>query len=357
MTANARLRAAAVRHAVYLERYKSGVWLRLARLLDRADIDLVAELQKRTANSELTQYRLELLLEAVREMNAEAMTRYREALRAEMRGLAGYELDYQRRAVQSAVPAAIVADLTVVAPTFGTVYAAALSRPFQGRVLRDWGRSLERSRLQKVQQALRLSVVEGEPVSRAIQRLRGTKAARFRDGVLAISRREAEAVSRTAINHVVTQARDNFYAANKDLVKGWQFVATLDTRTTPECQSLDGKVFPIGEGPMPPRHFNCRSSSVPVLKSWREIGVDRDEVPAGTRASMDGQVAATETYGEWLRKQPAAVQDEALGKAKGRLFRQGGLSVDRFVSPTGRPYSLDELRRREADAFDEAGVE
>lgn len=353
---NDALRARTVAHAVYLERYKSGVWQRLARLLDKADVDLVAELQKRTASSELTQYRLELLLDAFRDLNHAAMQKYRAALRAELRGLAGYELDYQTRLLQATVPGSILASTTIVTPSVGTIYAAAMKRPFQGRILRDWAAGLERSRIAKVADAIRLSVIEGEPVARTIQRIRGTKALRYRDGVLAVSRREAESVARTAINHVVTRARDDLYRENADLVRGWQFVATLDARTTPECQSLDGKVFRVGEGPMPPRHFNCRSSSVPVLKSWRELGIDRDELPAGTRASMNGQVPATQTYGEWLREQPAAVQDEALGRAKGALFRRGGLEVERFVAPTGRPYTLDELRRREAAAFDRAGL-
>jgi len=34
------------------------------------------------------------------------------------------------------------------------------------------------------------------------------------------------------------------------------------------------------------------------------------------------------------------------------LFRQGGLTLDRFVDRAGREYTLDELRRREAAAWE-----
>jgi hypothetical protein len=57
-----------------------------------------------------------------------------------------------------------------------------------------------------------------------------------------------------------------------------------------------------------------------------------------------------------LRGKPAEFQDEILGVTKGRLFREGGLTLDRFVDSKGREYSLDELRKRDADAFEKAGL-
>lgn len=95
-----------------------------------------------------------------------------------------------------------------------------------------------------------------------------------------------------------------------------------------------------GDGPVPPLHFNCRCVRIPVVKSWRDLGFDIDEVPEGTRASMDGQVPETQTYGAWLKTQPASVQDEALGPKRAELFR-GGMTVDRFVRD-GRVVRLDE---------------
>jgi hypothetical protein len=115
-------------------------------------------------------------------------------------------------------------------------------------------------------------------------------------------------------------------------------------------------VFPIDSGPRPPAHIGCRSCIIPVVKSWRQLGIDADEVPAGTRASMNGQVADSITYPQWLKRQSVAVQNDALGVTRATLFRNGGLSVDRFVDKTGREYTLDELRDRETAAFDKAGL-
>jgi len=101
---------------------------------------------------------------------------------------------------------------------------------------------------------------------------------------------------------------------------------------------------------------NCRSSTAPVVKSWRELGIDADEMDEGTRASMGGQVPKSETYDSWLRKKSAAFQDDILGAEKGALFRRGELPLDRFVDRKGREYTLDELRRRESAAFKKAGL-
>lgn len=106
-----------------------------------------------------------------------------------------------------------------------------------------------------------------------------------------------------------------------------------------------GHTVPWGDGPGR-LHFNCRSVSVPVLKSWRELGIDADEAPPGTRASMDGQVPADMTYAQWFARQSAARQDEIVGAKRGELYRAGKLTFDKFTDDKGRWLSLDELRAR-----------
>jgi len=80
------------------------------------------------------------------------------------------------------------------------------------------------------------------------------------------------------------------------------------------------------------------------------------DYPVGTRASINGQVAGDQTYNEFLRKQDASFQDDVLGVTKARLFRKGELPVDRFVDNKGREYTLDELKRRESEAWKKAGL-
>lgn len=61
----------------------------------------------------------------------------------------------------------------------------------------------------------------------------------------------------------VTQARQA-----GDFLKGFEYSAILDERTTDVCAALNGRVFkkddPALDALRPPRHFNCRSIMVPV---------------------------------------------------------------------------------------------
>ena len=59
-----------------------------------------------------------------------------------------------------------------------------------------------------------------------------------------------------------------------------------------------------------------------------------------------GQVASETNYGEWLKRQPAAFQDEVLGPARGRLFRSGTETVHSFVDSRGKQLTLKQLKQR-----------
>ncbi|RLB68454.1 MAG: hypothetical protein DRH08_00910 [Deltaproteobacteria bacterium] len=113
------------------------------------------------------------------------------------------------------------------------------------------------------------------------------------------------------------------------------------------CMSLDGHVFKVGEGQRPPAHPQCRSTTVPVLKSWSELGIPLKDSPTNTRAALNGQVPAEITYPKWFKRQPEAFQREVLGPGRFELYKSGKISLDRFVDSTGRTLNLGELRRLE----------
>lgn len=350
-TVNDELRNAAIRHQIYLARYTTGVVNRMLKLLNRTDQDILRKLMSTNlpgARTPIQRARLEKLLVGIREINAAGYSNIASQLRLDLRQLAAYETGF----MTAQINAAILVDLEAVAPAVGTVYAAALARPMQGKYLRQWFRQLSQNQGRAVSEAIRLGVVEGETIHQIVSRLRGTRVANYRNGIMSIHRRHAEAITRTAVNHVVTAARRSVFQKNSDIVKGWQYVATLDGATTDICMSLDGQVYKTREeGPTPPQHINCRSTITPIVKSWKELGFKQKELPAGTRASMNGQVSAKETYQSWLKKQPAGFQNDVLGKTKGALFRRGGVTLDRFVDGSGRSYTLAQLARREAEAF------
>jgi len=359
-TANERLADLAIAHAIDLTRYSNGVVRRMIGLLNRVDEDLFAQLlvalESMTPES-FTVQRLDSLLSNVQRLNAQAYRQIGVELDEELLQLAGYEASYQHRALQSVLPAQVAEQLALNTISANQVYAAAMARPFQGKLLSEALTGIEAARAARIRDAIRMGFVEGETISQMVRRLRGTRTNKYADGLLEIDRRGAEALVRTAVNHTANFARQAVFEANADIVQEWQFLATIDGRTSAPCRGLSGKVFPLGSGPQPPRHWNCRSTAVPVLKSaWEALGLSKSDIEPSTQASMDGQIAGDITYGQWLRGKPAEFQDEILGVTKGRLFREGGLTLDRFVDSKGREYSLDELRKRDAAAFEKAGL-
>ena len=352
-TANELLRDLNIGHQVDLTQYANDQVRKVISLLNQSDSELFAQLTQaleRMPAESFTVQRLEQQLLAVREMNAALYRRMLSGLSVDLKDLAQHELGFQGQMLLTVPPVSV--PLVALAPE--TVYAAVLSRPFQGRLLSEWTQGLGADRMARIRDTIRIGFVNSETIAQMVGRLRGTRAKGYADGLLDISRRNAETVVRTAVSHTANVARDSLYQANSDLIKAIQWVSTLDARTSGICRARDGKQFtcdahrPIGHslswlGGPGQAHWNCRSSSTPVLKSWKELGLDMNEMPEGTRASMDGQVAANLRYGDWFGKQSAARQDQIVGVTRGRMFRAGEMSFDQFSNNKGRMLTLKEL--------------
>lgn len=359
LTVNEQLADAAIGRAVDLSQYANSVVRRIIALLNRSDAELAARLTialEQLPASAFSVERLETLLASVRALNAAAYDAVGRELASEMRGLADAEAAWQARTLTAALPAQVQASVGVAAVNAEQAYAAAMARPFQGRLLAEWARSIEADRMARIRDAVRQGYVQQETVAEIVRRIRGTRAKAYADGLLEIDRRAAEAVVRTAVSHTAGLVRDRTYEANGDLIKAEQWSSTLDTRTSEICRPRDGKLYepkthkPIGHsfpwlGGPGRCHWRCRSVSVPITKSFRELGIDADDLPPGERASMDGQVPADQTFAQWLRKQSAARQDEVLGPVRAAMLRAGA-PLDSFYDARGRALTLEQLRDR-----------
>ena len=200
----------------------------------------------------------------------------------------------------------------------------------------------------KITNAIRLAHHEGLPNAKLVQMIRGSRARNYQDGILAITTRHAKTIAHTGTAIVANQAKQQFIHDNKDIIKGIKVIATLDLRTSSICRGLDGVFMPLDKARYPPYHFNCRSSF--------EIVYDGYQTPK-QRASMDG-VVKNQSYYEWLKNQPAQYQDEVLGKTRAKLFRDGGMTVERFralqLDKHFTPLTLEQMRALEPKAFDKA---
>ena len=98
--------------------------------------------------------------------------------------------------------------------------------------------------------------------------------------------------------------------AQKDMlnnldVEKYEIVATLDSKTSEICRSLDGKVFDMKDYQAgvtaPPFHPYCRTTTAPYFDDWEELGVERERVARNDKGKnyfVDGNT----TYKEWEKK-------------------------------------------------------
>lgn len=231
---------------------------------------------------------------------------------------------------------------------------------------------------------MRNGMFQGEGFDDLARRVRGTRAKAYTDGIMQLTKSQAQALVRTSVQTVANDARIAMILKNGNVVKAIKWVATLDSRTTPICRALDGKTWtipdfkPIGHDkrfPGSTAHWQCRSTQVPVTKSWKELagpggktktaaekadamekaiartaaekGLDPAEVRqavTATRASMDGQVPATKDFQGWLEGKSDSFQNDLLGPAKAKLWKSGKLTVSDMTDQTNRPLSVKELR-------------
>jgi SPP1 gp7 family putative phage head morphogenesis protein len=227
-----------------------------------------------------------------------------------------------------------------------------------GEVVTKAFRGIAVDQAERFSQVVRQGLLTGEPTPAIAKRLIGSlqfgeEAKTVKQLIAAggqataVADNQVIALIRTSINQVANTASQQVYEANQDITPRYRYVATLDTRTSAICRALDGKEFEYGKGPMPPQHFNCRSTTVPVI--------DPDILPpstTATRASKDGQVPINQSYGEWLSKQPRSVQADALGPGKvayfNRLAKKYGPrdAIAKLVRDDGSELTLEQLRKR-----------
>lgn len=372
--ANEALFDAANRHQTFLLRYGGSTANEVVKILEEAEKDLVTRIARRvdrlgpSAKNTLGSKRLQAILADIRNQTRDLTGALYAKTRGDLIGLANQEVDIASRRLSEAVGV----DLNNFRVPPETLRTLVEKRAVGGKTLRRWFTRLGSDRIGRLESAVNLGVIEGDTMAQITRRFREAEA---------VTKRSASTMVRTHVNHVANQSREALYAANSDIVEQVRWTSTLDGRTSQICQSRDGKTYDLDQGPRPPAHPNCRSITTPVLKSWDDLakpgalkpgrgaadmdrlfqknlkkqGFSSDEIKGikrNTRASMNGQVPNDLTYSDWFKRQPAEFQNDTLGRTKAKLFRDGNLSLDKFVDPTtGRSFTLSEIKSRNEQAW------
>lgn len=166
---------------------------------------------------------------------------------------------------------------------------------------------------------------------------------------------QLKTLSRTAITETSSDISNATYKLNEDVLDGYQYVATLDSRTSLICGRLDGKVFRLDDkrGVRPPQHFNCRSTTVPIVKSYEDIRDTKSpriskrrlqRISKSKRASFNGQVPSETNFPKFLSEQDDSFKLAVLGnKRRVEIFNTGKLKFTQFSTKTGQLVSINKL--------------
>lgn len=245
------------------------------------------------------------------------------------RAVSGVAVDLTVRVAPAAVLRTLIEDTLIV-----------------GRPLNEWWAKQEQVAFDRFAIQMRLGVAQNETVEQLIRRVRGTRAMRFQDGLMEVSRRSAEMAVRTSVNAIGNAARQAVYEANGDLITAFVHSSVLDGKTSITCGARDGLAWDQERAPVghkvafqqPPLHPNCRSVILPRIGDVRTI--------PGSRVSADGAVPASQTFETWIRGKSASEQNEILGPGRARMWRHNKLTLRQLLDFKGDPLSLSELERR-----------
>ena len=229
-------------------------------------------------------------------------------------------------------------------------------------------RGIAASSQEKLSLAIRSGVFSGETTQQIARRLVGKlnfdqpgtvkQIAAAGGEVTKLANYQLQTIIRTSINQVQNQASQAVYAANSKVAPKYEYVATLDSKTSPICQRLDGKKFEYNKGPTPPQHFNCRSTTVPVVDfNGLQKKYPRLEKPPktalDTRPSATGRVPQNVSYGDWLLNQKKELQVKTLGSEQkvkffktlaGKKGSSGQKALRQIIRTDGTEKTLQQLR-------------
>lgn len=330
MTANEKLQDLLLERSLILERIKGSVSNDLTKIYD----ELFKDISKRINESDLTIKESERLIKL---LEKDLVIPYAE-LGNDLNALAQDESKF----LLNAVNAAAGIDIATTLPTNKTINKIANASLMEGATIKNWFGSLEQSLQFDVAREVRQSIIQGKTNKEVTDSLKA---------ILNTSSRNARTLALTGIATVTNQVRQQTVKENEDIFKGQKTVVTFDGRTSDICISysnsswdMEGKILTGNKAfREPPYHMRCRTILLPIIKSFRELGINLDEMKGATKASMDGQIPKDMTFDEWLKTKPKSFVESTLGKGRAELFLDGKINLSQLTDLRGNPLTIKEL--------------
>lgn len=329
MAVNDDLADDAILRSVRALRAGNAIWAELLPILRKLETELLAKVEQGGART-LSSRRAQSLLREVRRIIDGGAEALKDGLEGNGRRLA----EIEERAAFVSLDKRVPVSVEWVRPADRLLEAVAISKPFEGALLKDHVAKWSADTIFRIQGEIRTAILAGEGVEPMQRRIRR---------VVEIRTRDARTLARTYTSHVTNEARAVLYAENRDVIASEQWTATLDDRTCIRCAALDNKRYPVGKGPRAPLHMNCRCVRVPITRAAKALE-DRG-ITIGTRSAageLNGEAPADMAFPEWLKRQSEETQREVLGAKRFELFKSG-TRIDKFVNDENEIVPLSEL--------------
>lgn len=153
------------------------------------------------------------------------------------------------------------------------------------------------------------SIAVGENPRRAAKQMLRRTEKRFNGGL-----NRAMVIARTEILDAHRAASKAAEKGNEDVLKGWVWIASLDSKTCPSCIGQHGTEHPLDEeGPLD--HHQGRCSRAPLTKSWKDLGFDIPEPPS---TIPDAE--------EWFNNLTPGTQLRIMGPSRLELLQSGDIT-------------------------------
>lgn len=227
--------------------------------------------------------------------------------------------------------------------------AMVINDAFEGSVLSEWvAKTTDLIFTEEMRTELLAGVFLGEGNIGLVKRL---------EEGFEIFRPHAISLARTYIADANNRAAKAVYDANSDIIDKEQWCSTLEVSfkghsTCLRCAGMDGRKFDLNSNHVrPPLHIRCRCFMLPVTKSYRELGLDIDEMKKSLRPYTERQEKTSIDTGltraiydagqfdgdfeKFLFSRDTRYQKDLLGPNRYRLIQEGKIKFEDLVDNDG----------------------
>lgn len=196
--------------------------------------------------------------------------------------------------------------------------------PANGLYLLPFISTFSRSAQASVENTIRRAYANRQSVDATLLELFAPKTAQGFSSQFAKLRNQANAVIETSFAHV-----DQISAAaiSSAIYSRYMWISVIDSQTTQFCIEHDKNIYRYGEGPIPPAHYKCRSTTVPLASQFDDF--------------------SPPTLYAWFKRQPKAVIAQFVGDKVAGLIDSGQMSSKEFASVVvGKPLDLNQFKSK-----------